>query len=107
MQTKAIVPIFKTLADGHRMQMVELLGQKNSTVTEIKEHLGLSQSATSQHLKLLSEAGLVSIRKYGNFRIYSLHRAVLQEAMNYFDQLWDTDLLQLKNNLESNDKQPT
>ncbi|GEM_PF-940158 len=104
MQMEAIVPIFKTLADSHRMKMVKLLGQKESTVTEIKQHLGLSQSATSQHLKLLNDAGLVTIRKYGNFRIYSLRRTVLQEAMNYFDQLWDNDLEQLKNNLENNEK---
>ncbi|MEQ9301930.1 MAG: metalloregulator ArsR/SmtB family transcription factor [Cyclobacteriaceae bacterium] len=104
MNTTLVVPIFKTLADGHRMKMAELLAQNESTVGEIEKQLGLSQSATSQHLKLLSDAGLVSVRKHGNFRIYSLQTSVLQEAMNYFDRLWDDSLLQLKNNLENDEK---
>ena len=93
--------IFKVLADGNRRKMVKLLGQKEMTVGELERALRLSQSATSQHLKLLKEAGLVIQRKHGNFRIYALKTTALRKAMSFFDNLWDSGLQQLKQNLEN------
>ncbi len=96
--------IFKALGDGKRMHLVKLLGERECTVGELEKSLKLSQSATSQHLKLLKDAGLVTSRKHGNFRIYRLQKNKLQEAMRFFDQLWDEGLETMKTKLESNEK---
>ncbi len=95
--------IYKVLGDPHRLHMIELLGSGEKSAGELERAIQLSQSATSQHLKLLYTAGLVKVRKKGNFRIYVLQRNRLQEAMNFFNYLWDKDLMKLKQNLEANE----
>ncbi len=97
----AIATIFWALGDPNRFKAVKLLGEKPLTVDELRLKLSISQSSTSQHLKILSEAGLVSFSKHGNFRIYSLRKEELKKAMHFFDHLWDEGLEKLKTNLES------
>ena len=81
--------------------MVTMLGKKPLSVDEIKSELGISQSSTSQHLKVLYQVGLVTFSKKGNFRIYTLRKNELQKAMHFFDHLWDEGLDRLKSKLES------
>ena len=94
--------VFGALGDRSRFQMVSLLGEKDCTVQELRSSLGISQSSTSQHLKVLHQAGLVAFTKHGNFRIYSLRRNKLKKAMHFFDNLWDDGLVKLKSTLEGN-----
>ncbi|MDG1737141.1 MAG: ArsR family transcriptional regulator, partial [Paracoccaceae bacterium] len=54
--------------------------------------LPVSRSAVSQHLKVLTDAGLVSAEPAGNMRIYAIRKDGLQELRAYFDQFW-TDVL--------------
>ena len=94
--------VYKVLGDPHRLRMVEMLGSGEKTVGELERGVGLSQSATSQHLRLMNAAGLVTYRKEGNFRLYALHTSKLKRAMWFFNYLWDADLAVLKNKLEHN-----
>lgn len=103
MLTVPVISVFKVLADENRSKMVWLLGEKEQTVGELEQALGLSQSSTSQHLKILTQSGLVSFRKHGNFRIYALKKEELRAAMSFFDSLWDKGLDRLKQNLEKNE----
>lgn len=96
----AIAAVFGALGDPSRLRMVQLLGNKNYTVDELKTGLGISQSSTSQHLKVLLKVGLVDFTKQGNFRVYSLQRNELQKAMQFFNSLWDDGLARMKSNLE-------
>lgn len=100
MTNTQISSVFKILADDKRRKMITLLGKQDHTVGELEKSLKLSQSATSQHLKLLHSAGLVSSKKHGNFRIYSLKTAQLKRAMDHFNSLWDTGLGKMKKELE-------
>ncbi len=91
---------FQALSDASRIRIVQLLGAGSRSVDELRQELGISQSSTSQHLKTLLGCGLVSYRKHGNFRIYSLESERLQRAMAFFDNLWDHDLDRLRSHLE-------
>lgn len=104
MNSTNAVKIFKALGDGKRLQIVNILGNRECSVGELEETLQLSQSATSQHLRLLKNAGLVADRKHGNFRIYSLQRNNLREAMHFFDQFWDSGLEAMKAKLEQHEE---
>ncbi len=95
---------FGALSDQHRLKMVLLLGERPCTVDELRKKTGISQSSTSQHLKVLSEAGLVNCSKHGNFRIYSLRQGELKKAMQFFDRLWDEGLSNLKSRLENEEQ---
>lgn len=100
----AIEKTFAALSDPRRFKMVMFLGEKPATVEELRSKLEISQSSTSQHLKILSNVGLVSFAKHGNFRIYSLKKEELKRVMHFFDHLWDEGLAKLKMNLESSNE---
>ncbi|MEX2681990.1 MAG: ArsR/SmtB family transcription factor [Candidatus Sigynarchaeota archaeon] len=69
--------ILKALADKSRLQIIEILydGEKNSK--EIEDQLGKCQSTTSQHLKVLVDADLLSFRQDGLKKYYKVKPEVL------------------------------
>ena len=79
------IPIFTMLQDENRQQILMLLfDSRQMTVSEITEKLELSRPAVSHHMKLLLDAELVSVRKIGKERIYSLN---LQNAVGQLKEL--------------------
>lgn len=63
---------FAALADDTRLQIIEVLSRRESSVNDLVALFELSQPAISQHLKVLREAGLVRMRPDAQRRIYSL-----------------------------------
>lgn len=59
----------KTLANQKRLEIVQLLNNKELTVTEMVSMLGMPQANISQHLALLRQVKIVSTRKDG-LRVY-------------------------------------
>ncbi|MBN8542818.1 MAG: winged helix-turn-helix transcriptional regulator [Alphaproteobacteria bacterium] len=53
----------KVLGNYYRLQIVDLLISGEKNVTEINEHVSVSQPALSQHLSKLRRAGIVSFRR--------------------------------------------
>lgn len=79
------IPVFTMLQDESRQQILMLLFDHGQmTVHEITENLDLSRPAVSHHMKLLLDAELVSVRKSGKERIYSLN---LQKAITQLKEL--------------------
>lgn len=67
------IPIFSMLQDENRQEILMLLfdnGEMN--VSELTDRLSLSRPAVSHHMKLLLDGGLVTVKKNGKERIYSL-----------------------------------
>ncbi|MGZ4690357.1 MAG: ArsR/SmtB family transcription factor, partial [Acidimicrobiia bacterium] len=56
----------------------------------------MSRPAVSQHLRVLQDAGLVSIRPDGNRRYYRARREGLAEVWDYIDEMWADRLSKLK-----------
>lgn len=67
------------LADPTRRRIVELLAEEEYTAGEIVEEFDLSASAISQHLKLLRESGLLTVKVDGQRRVYFLNPAGFTE----------------------------
>lgn len=63
---------FTALADPTRRRIVEMLGRRAMAAGEITAQFDMSAPAISQHLKVLKEAGLVSVEVSGQRRIYRL-----------------------------------
>ena len=68
---------FTALAEPTRRSIVEMLGQGALSAGEITARFAVSAPAISQHLKVLREAGLVSVEVSGQRRIYRLDPAGL------------------------------
>ncbi len=69
----------KALADEKRFMIIELLLHKRYCVKALATHLGISESAVSQHLKVLKQAGLVIGKKESYFMHYEVNRDILKE----------------------------
>jgi len=67
--------IYKALADETRLRLVRLLGRGAFNVNEIIDILHMGQSRISRHLKILTEAGLVSNRREGTWIYYQRNEA--------------------------------
>lgn len=64
--------VAKALASGVRLEVLDLLAQKEYSVEALAEMLGQSLQNMSRHLQVLKQAKLVSTRKDGNFVHYRL-----------------------------------
>jgi DNA-binding transcriptional ArsR family regulator len=84
------------LGDPTRRAIFERLRQGPRSVGELAEGLPVSRPAVSQHLRVLKEAALVSERREGTRRIYSLNPGGLLELRAYFDRFWDDMLADFK-----------
>lgn len=77
----------KTLANQKRLEILQLLRQKELTVSEMIDMIGLPQSNLSQHLSVLRKLKIVSTRKEGLHVYYRLTderiAAVIQELREF------------------------
>ena len=91
----------RALADPRRRQMLELAWDRERSPSDLARRCQLSRPATSQHLKLLREAGLVSVRLEGNRRFYRVRAGRLAELRAMLDEFWDRRLARLHAELET------
>lgn len=73
-----LLTFFKALADANRLKIVGLLSQQPYSVEQLAALLDLRSPTVSHHLKLLSEAGLVSARTESYYNLYQLEPGVLE-----------------------------
>ena len=80
------------LAEPTRRQVLEELRAGSRSVGELTAAVPVSQSAVSQHLRVLHEAGLVTQRREGTRRLYRVDTDGLATLRAYLDQFWDDAL---------------
>ena len=101
---------FNALGDPTRRAIFEKLRDRPLAVVDIADGLPVSRPAVSQHLKVLKEAKLISLRTNGNKNIYELNREGILAMRDYLDQFWDDALANFKNLAENteteNNKHP-
>jgi DNA-binding transcriptional ArsR family regulator len=95
---------WKAVADDSRRQVLLLLKDKERTPSEIATHFDFTLPALSTHLKVLRDAGLVSERREGQNRYYSVNRDQMSEMMQFFDLFWDDRLKSLKEYVENKER---
>src|SRR3954471_13301632 len=83
------------LADPNRRAVLPLLRERPRAVGELVGELRLTQPATSKHLRVLREAGLVRVEPDAQRRIYALDPGPLAELdgwMAHYRVLWNDRL---------------
>jgi DNA-binding transcriptional ArsR family regulator len=98
---------FEVLSDPVRRRALELIAQREQASGEIvkvvEKEFGISQSAVSQHLRVLRESGFASVRKEGAKRCYSINPAGFDDVEAWLDQLrhyWGTKMGALATEIE-------
>src|SRR5687768_6387175 len=95
----AATTTFTAVADPTRRAILELLREREQSVSELMAPFDISQSAISQHLRVLREAGLVADRQEGRLRLYSLNAEPLREVadwITHFGEFWPDRLKRLR-----------
>ena len=78
------------LSEPNRRRLLELLSTGEQTVSQLAAQFGVTRSAISQHLGVLSNAGLVQARQVGRFRYYRLDQvgmSALRDALEIFGHM--------------------
>ena len=80
--------VFAALAEPTRRNIVELLAASGRlSASEIYQEFSATPSAISQHLKVLREAGLVTVEKQAQKRLYQINLETLQELETWAQRL--------------------
>jgi DNA-binding transcriptional ArsR family regulator len=93
---------FEVLADPTRRQIVAFLADGESPVRDIVDQFNSSAPAISQHLKVLREAGLVTVRPVAQQRFYAVNRVALAECAAWLMRMggfWSDQLGALEKDL--------
>lgn len=91
---------FTALADPTRRLVFEKLARTPSAVGQLAQELPVSRPAVSQHLRVLSDAGLVVSTAQGTRRIYAIRKEGLAELRNWVNGFWDDVLQDFSNEID-------
>src|SRR5580704_3593141 len=89
---KMIPETLAALGEPNRLRIIELLRTGPRSVNEICSRLGLRQSQTSQHLKVLKDVGLVEMEARAQQRLYRLRAEPLKQLHDWLDRyrhIWE------------------
>ena len=77
---KKTAELFKILSVDKRIEIIELLKKGTMNVNALAKKIRITQSAVSQHLRVLRAAGLVKDKREGYWINYSLDRQALEKC---------------------------
>lgn len=87
----------RAVADPTRRAILRLVRDHELPAGEIAGHFpSMSRPAVSQHLRVLTDAGLVEARPDGNRRLYQWRREGLRDAATFVEEMWSDRLTRLK-----------
>lgn len=75
--------VFQAIADPTRRQIIDLLSRESLNLNGIAENFDISRPAISQHIKVLTECGLVFIRQEGRERYCEIKPEKLEEVTDW------------------------
>lgn len=93
----------QALADPHRMTILTMLADGERPAGDFVGALPIAQPTVSKHLSVLREAGLVTVRKDAQRRLYSLNPAPLKELDQWlagYRRFWTNRLDALEAHLD-------
>ncbi len=84
---KEAAELFKILSVDKRIEIIELLKKEPMSVNALADTIGITQSAISQHLRVLKAAGLVSDERQGYWIYYSLNKKALEKCRQRLNRI--------------------
>lgn len=81
-KTEEIAEFFKILSTPSRIQLLFLLLEKESSVTELANEMGVTQSAVSHQLNILKNSGIVTGKRQGKQIFYILSNSDMRKLLS-------------------------
>lgn len=79
--------VFAVIAESTRRDLLEALAQESKSVGQLVDELGVSQPTVSKHLRVLREAGVVTMRAQGQKRYYGINTEPLALVSTWLETL--------------------
>ena len=86
-----MAPVFRAFGDLNRMKIIKILAsnpEESLCVSEIAGQIGITQPATSQHIKVLSDVGVLGRKRVKNRTYYSIDSKQLKEYKEIIDHMF-------------------
>lgn len=87
MTDSEVTEIIKALSVNSRIQIVKLLRDRKLCVNAIARRLEITQSAVSQHLKILRDCNFALNERYGSIIHYRLNTAKVEEFLKSLNEM--------------------
>lgn len=84
--------VFQAIADPTRREIIHLVAHESLNLNAIAEKFQMSRPAISQHIKILTECGLVTMKQRGRERYCEAKLDKLKEVSSWVEQykrFWD------------------
>ena len=112
MATEIRRDVFQAIADPNRRQIIDLLAKEPMTLNAIADKFHISRPAVSQHIKHLTECGVVKVEKKGRERYCEIQPQSLIPAflwLERYQKQWEERIDSFEkyiNRLQSKNKKP-
>lgn len=93
--------MMNALGDRQRVAILRLVHSAELPAGEIASHFKTTRQAVSQNLKILTNAGLVELRREGTRRYYRIRPEGFEDIRSFLEAFWDNRLTALKGTIES------
>jgi DNA-binding transcriptional ArsR family regulator len=87
MTDSEVIEILKALSVNSRIQIVKLIRDRKLCVNAIAGRLDITQSAVSQHLKVLKDCNMVFSKRYGSIIHYRLNHAKIENFLEGLNEM--------------------
>jgi DNA-binding transcriptional ArsR family regulator len=102
--------VFQAIADPTRRAIIGLLASQSLNLNAVADHFTVSRPAISKHIKILTECGLIQVRKEGRERYCQANLHQLQQVSAWIEQyrkFWETKLDALESFLKEQNPKPS
>lgn len=95
--------VFQAIADPTRREIISLVARQSLNLNSVAENFDVSRPAISKHIKILTECGLIVIKKQGRERYCEAKLDKLGEVSDWIEEyrkFWESKLDSLENYLQ-------
>src|SRR6478735_7453833 len=86
---------FQVIGDPSRRKMLMLLSEDSLTINALADNFDMSRPAVSKHIKILTDAGFISIEDIGRERYCTIRQDGFKDIhawMDHYDNFWASKL---------------
>ena len=91
------------IAEPRRREIIGLIWEEEMAASDIAARFDVTFGAVSQHLAVLRDAKLVSVRKDGNRRLYRADQDALAPYKTILESMWTDTLRGLAEAIQANE----
>ena len=86
----------RAIADPTRRDILQMVRRAEQPAGDIAARFDMARPSVSRHLKVLTDAGLLTVRQKGTMRLFRADETALQDMQAWFDAFWTDGLPRLK-----------